>query len=1134
MKRKGFTLIEMIAVIAILGILVLTVLPNILKIYRNSKKMAFIDEAKVVYSKVTDDFVLNKTKGKRVNYVSNEEENHYTLDLQNEKDLKYTITLNNKGVVTGFLLKNTEFCIVGVGDFLNDYTIEQVIDLRDNGNGVDEEETQKCEIEVFQDGTELYLDLVNKISDSDEGASLAKPDLLTLKYGSGWYDRETKESLGEGDGYSIRTIPHKYNHYYEKSTTDNIDVVSCNGTILIDDQGNTKNLQKFYAKGEMRKKAVSEFSKKFYTVNFKLNEKETGSINPITCYYGESCKLPNNLDNNGYGLSIKKIGYLFKGWKYSGVTFENNGTLPTLNDDNEDKTIDGIDLSKFKFDNVEVCKNGESTNNRNKKPFEAIWEPIKYTIAYNCNGGTSSTASSNHTYDIEKELTSNGCKRVGYTFKGWSETSTGSVKYTDKQKVLNLTSENGKTVTLYAVWQLNYSYIYYSGLNKHGNDVTINSYVDIPNDHHNADGTLHQYHGTTINYQLNDYDITMNDDTTKYFNVIFLKTVNSEGKFIVMRSNVPNSSVFSSHDNGLPGPQNPRTGINLTYVGHTIPTGKEWKCASGNCNKTTYDQAKKDYRSSDFCNSDVKDCYVVLEPNWEYGTYTITLNNQSATTAGTTTIYEKYNTGYYLDSGLTKKMTTSVNPISKPTKTGHTFAGYYTAANGGGTQYIDGNGKLTSSASTKNFANAGTLYAKWSINPYTISIQPNGGKYNNTTSNTTLNVEFLKAVNIPNPTREGYTFTGWTITNHTELTAMMGTSASNINTLITGTPKNTYYKNLRATNGTVTFKANWSANNYTVTFNVNGGTAWTSSRCGSGNTYNSSNNSCKKTVTYNSTYGSLPTPVRSGNWYFTGWYTKASGGTKITSSTTYTTVGNQTLYAQWTNVCTAARYVASGKTIVRWINGNANTAFSEFAIGCEHFYVLYTSGNNIVALSKYNLNYCKWTNDSSIPDQGYYGRLCYNNRNDSEYGYQLTSNLEGGYTKYDSTGSSSPNYNSVNAVSECNNYANKLKSAYGINNITSGLMTATILKKFCSGVEYGASNMSGANCNAKLFTTYYWGATPTSRTEFPSYKDWNSGGGIRIAVDGEGTKSVDYPQANPATNRPGVRPIITINKNQFN
>ena len=69
---------------------------------------------------------------------------------------------------------------------------------------------------------------------------------------------------------------------------------------------------------------------------------------------------------------------------------------------------------------------------------------------------------------------------------------------------------------------------------------------------------------------------------------------------------------------------------------------------------------------------------------------------------------------------------------------------------------------------------------------------------------------------------------------------------------------------------------------FTTTFNANGGT------CSTGN----------KAVTYGNTYGTLPTPTRTG-YNFDGWYTAATGGTKVTSSTTVAATGNHTLYAHW-------------------------------------------------------------------------------------------------------------------------------------------------------------------------------------------------------------------------------------------
>ena len=77
---------------------------------------------------------------------------------------------------------------------------------------------------------------------------------------------------------------------------------------------------------------------------------------------------------------------------------------------------------------------------------------------------------------------------------------------------------------------------------------------------------------------------------------------------------------------------------------------------------------------------------------------------------------------------------------------------------------------------------------------------------------------------------------------------------------------------------------------FTVTFNANGGSVSTSS----------------KKVNWAGIYGTLPTPTRAG-YAFTGWWTAASGGTKVTSSTKVNIHKNQTLYAQWEKAETLIR-----------------------------------------------------------------------------------------------------------------------------------------------------------------------------------------------------------------------------------
>ncbi|MBQ4535785.1 MAG: InlB B-repeat-containing protein, partial [Clostridia bacterium] len=72
---------------------------------------------------------------------------------------------------------------------------------------------------------------------------------------------------------------------------------------------------------------------------------------------------------------------------------------------------------------------------------------------FNANGGTGTMANQAFKYGVSQDLTANTFTRTGYTFSGWSLSSSSStVTYKDKANVKNLTpTANGK-FNLYAVW----------------------------------------------------------------------------------------------------------------------------------------------------------------------------------------------------------------------------------------------------------------------------------------------------------------------------------------------------------------------------------------------------------------------------------------------------------------------------------------------------------------------------------------------------------------------------------------------------------------------------------------------------------------------------------------------------------
>lgn len=101
------------------------------------------------------------------------------------------------------------------------------------------------------------------------------------------------------------------------------------------------------------------------------------------------------------------------------------------------------------------------------------------------------------------------------------------------------------------------------------------------------------------------------------------------------------------------------------------------------------------------------------------------------------------------------------------------------------------------------------LYARWQANNYKIAYNLDGGTYG--TSHPT-SAEYDSAVTIDNPSKAGYTFTGWTITGYDSTTSGHNAATWTGETGIS-------YKNLTATDGaTVAFTATWTPIEYSIVY----------------------------------------------------------------------------------------------------------------------------------------------------------------------------------------------------------------------------------------------------------------------------------------------------------------------------
>ena len=80
----------------------------------------------------------------------------------------------------------------------------------------------------------------------------------------------------------------------------------------------------------------------------------------------------------------------------------------------------------------------------------AQWQINKFKIHFEANGGTGTMGDEEYTYGESKQLFKDEFVRDGYTFKGWSTTSTGKVDYADEAMY---TYSQVADTTLYAQWE---------------------------------------------------------------------------------------------------------------------------------------------------------------------------------------------------------------------------------------------------------------------------------------------------------------------------------------------------------------------------------------------------------------------------------------------------------------------------------------------------------------------------------------------------------------------------------------------------------------------------------------------------------------------------------------------------------
>ena len=634
-----------------------------------------------------------------------------------------------------------------------------------------------------------------------------------------------------------------------------------------------------------------------YNISYDLNHKGNESTKP---QMADGQTNPKNdvvsYDQSFTVLNPTRVGYIFAGWSLSGMSSSNHyyGDAPYTIVDHKispnstkftNTTGVTVSPSKTHFINLH-CVDGATVK------FTANWTPIRYNIVYNTQGvvlfnnenkliakGESvnigkltSTARFDKSFSVPTPSTRH------YTFKGWKITGLsnntthyyGNTVYTVSNKsvtpsttavtgtslsringtyFINLQSEKGQTVRFIALWEPN-----------------------------------------TYTIKLDKQGGTDGDDLFR----------EKYGIDFYSSKNMPITTII------------PPDRDHYIFEGYyTEKGGKGTQCV---------DKNGKIIVGPTFFEDD-----TTIYAKWTPEIYEITLDKQGGA-RGDSTIYEKYNTAFYMDPSCTGALITS---IDDPFKAHYIFGGYYTEEAGKGTQCIDANGKIL--VSSTFFEKDTTIYAKWTPRVYTITLDKNGGTKNTNYFYEKYGIDYymdpscaISTKSITPPRKTGYTFQGYFITDLDDCSYGNCEHSSNNDMVVDKSGKiltdNVYYTS------DTTIHAHWTRNPYTVTLDKQGGTGGVDkfSTIYGINAF--------KYDSFETPINGISVPTKKG-YVFDGYYTQPYGGgykyvdaPQSNSSTGLLTkdangqkkviyiTKNTTLYASWLPTSYKITYVLNGGT----------------------------------------------------------------------------------------------------------------------------------------------------------------------------------------------------------------------------
>ena len=370
----------------------------------------------------------------------------------------------------------------------------------------------------------------------------------------------------------------------------------------------------------------------------------------------------------------------------------------------------------------------------------AQWTPGEAGLTYDGNGATGGkTDPQNGVTDQKVNVRQNGFTRDGYTFVRWDTQADCRGKAVNPGDKWTLQGSS----TLYACWAGVAQTLTYHGNGATGGNTAAQS-------GHTGDELTTNANGFTRDgYTFVRWDTAKDGSGIAYGegkNGVGRYTMKPAGNDLYAIWQANPASIRYRDDYGATGSTPDTTGV----TGQNVTIAQNGFTRPG----YTFTGWARDRRTD-----------PSLQPG---GRYTLT--------PGTTTLWAQWKADpahliYNSNSGSTSQtrrtdgvvdqtLTVIANPF---TRSGYTFTGWNTQADGRGKAYAAGNGFRLVADAKSNPVNTSVLYAQWRINRVTLKFDPNGGTggYPDTTADAFTTVTIPADAKEPKVQRPGFRFTGW-------------------------------------------------------------------------------------------------------------------------------------------------------------------------------------------------------------------------------------------------------------------------------------------------------------------------------------------------------------------------------------